>query len=298
MRYWIPPNTGHCWVRRYDMNFFYSIIDLLPFEWAQPGTSLFFKNALLAVILITPLFGLLSTMIVNTRMSFFSESLGHGAFTGMVIGSLAGLVEPLWGAVLFSVVFALLVTITKDRARLSADTIIGVYSAVSIALGLVLATQGSGLSRLSSLLVGDLMSVRPRELFWALLLLVGVVIYWVFASNRLVTLSLHRSIARSRGIRPLASELLFSVVVAIAVTVAIRWVGMLVINALLILPAAVSRNMTGRMSSFTLVSVGLALLCGIAGCILSYYLGCAASALIVLILGVFFGISMLFRHHS
>jgi len=280
------------------MDFFYSIIDLLPFEWAEPGMSLFFKNALLAVILITPLFGLLSTMIVNTRMSFFSESLGHGAFTGMVIGSLAGLVEPLWGAVAFSIVFALLVTVTKDRASLSADTIIGVYSAVSIALGLVLATQGSGLSRLSSLLVGDLMSVRPRELFWALLLLAGVVIYWALASNRLVTLSLHRSIARSRGINPLPAELLFSVVVAVAVTIAIRWVGMLVINALLILPAAVSRNVTGRMTHFTLVSVLLALVCGILGCIGSYYLGCTASALIVLILGGCFGISMLLRRRT
>ena len=276
-----------------DMEFWYRMIDWLPFEWATAGQGLFFKNALLAVALITPLFGLLSTMIVNTRMSFFSESLGHGAFTGMVVGTLAGFAEPLWGAVLFSIVFAALVTVTKARARLSADAIIGVYSAVSIALGLVLATMGSGLSKLSSLLVGDLMSVRPRELFWALLLLAGVTVYWLFAANSLVTLSLHRSIARSRGIRPLRAELLFSVVVAVAVTVAIRWVGMLVINALLILPAAVSRNITGRMGRFTLFSVLIALFCGFAGCIGAYYAGCAASALIVLCLGGCFGLSML-----
>ncbi len=280
------------------MEFWYRLIDLLPFEWATPGQGLFFKNALLAVMLITPLFGLLSTMIVNTRMSFFSESLGHGAFTGMVVGTLAGLTEPLWGAVLFSVVFALLVTVTKVKARLSAETTIGVYSAVSIALGLVLATSGAGLSRLSSLLVGDLMSVRPRELLWALLLLAGVTVYWVFAANPLVTLSLHRSIARSRGVRPFLQELIFAVVVAVAVTVAIRWVGMLVVNALLILPAAVSRNVAGSMGRFTLFSVLAALLCGIAGCIGAYYAGCAASALIVLCLGAAFGVSFLARRRA
>ena len=277
------------------MELWYRLIDLLPFEWAVPGQGLFFKNALLAVMIITPLFGLLSTMIVNTRMSFFSESLGHGAFTGMVVGTLAGLTEPLWGAVLFSVVFALLVTVTKEKAQLSADTTIGVYSAVSIALGLVLATSGSGLSRLSSLLVGDLMSVRPRELLWAFLLLTGVAAYWVFAANPLVTLSLHRSIARSRGVRPFVQELIFAVVVAVAVTVAIRWVGMLVVNALLILPAAVSRNIAGSMGRFTLFSVLAARLCGIAGCIGAYYAGCAASALIVLCLGAAFGASFLVR---
>lgn len=277
------------------MELWYKLVDLLPFEWANPGQTLFFKNALLAVILITPMLGLLSTMIVNTRMSFFSESLGHGAFTGMVAGTLAGFSEPLWGAVLFSVLFALLVTATRERSKLSSDTIIGVYSAVSIALGLVLATMGSGMSKLSALLVGDLMSVRPRELLWAALLLGGVLIYWFFAANRLVTLSLHRSIARSRGIRPFLEELIFAVIVAIAVTVAIRWVGMLVINALLILPAATSRNIAGSMPAFTGLSVLIALLCGIAGCIGAYYIGCAASALVVLFLGGAFGVSMAFR---
>lgn len=280
------------------MEFFYGIIDLLPFEWAQAGQSLFFKNALLAVILITPLFGLLSTMIVNSKMTFFSESLGHGAFTGMVIGSLMGFADPIWGAVLFSILFAVLVIVTKSRVKLSADTIIGVYSAVSIALGLTLATLGGNFSKLNALLVGDLTSIRPSELGWALTLLVLVMLFWVFFANSLNTLGLHRSIARSRGMKPMIPELMFAVVVAVTVTIAIRWVGMLVINALLILPAAVSRNISGDMRKYTLFSVLTALVSGLAGTVGSYYLGCAASALIVLIMGVLFGLSMLSRRHD
>ena len=69
------------------MNFWYSLVDLLPFEWAQSGSMLFMKNALLAILVISPLFGLMSTMVVQSRMSFFSDALGHSAFAGLAIGA-------------------------------------------------------------------------------------------------------------------------------------------------------------------------------------------------------------------
>ena len=90
------------------MSLWYALVDLLPFEWAQPGQMLFMKNALLAILVISPLFGLLSTMVVQSRMSFFSDALGHSAFTGVAIGVLCGLQEPRWAAVSFSLLFSLL----------------------------------------------------------------------------------------------------------------------------------------------------------------------------------------------
>ena len=84
------------------MNFWYWLLSWLPFEWAAPDTMLFMKNALLAVLVVTPLFGLLSTMGVESRMAFFSDALGHSAFTGMAIGALCGLAQPVGAAVLFS----------------------------------------------------------------------------------------------------------------------------------------------------------------------------------------------------
>ena len=84
------------------MELWYALIDLLPFEWAVPGSMYFMKNALLAVLVISPLFGLLSTMVVESKMSFFSDALGHSAFTGMAIGALVGsTIDPLWCAVIF-----------------------------------------------------------------------------------------------------------------------------------------------------------------------------------------------------
>ena len=80
------------------MELWYALVDLLPFDWAQPGSMYFMKNALLAVLVISPLFGVLSTMVVHSRMSFFSDALGHSAFTGMAIGALCGLAQPVGAA--------------------------------------------------------------------------------------------------------------------------------------------------------------------------------------------------------
>ena len=95
---------------------------LEPFHWQ------FMRNALLAVLVISPLFGLLSTMVVTSRMSFFSDALGHSAFTGIAIGTLCGLADPLWMAVLLAAVFALLFTYVRRKSNMASDTVIGVFS--------------------------------------------------------------------------------------------------------------------------------------------------------------------------
>ena len=91
----------------------YNAIDmLLPFQWLS---HTFMKNAFIAILIITPLFGLLSTMVVSNKMSFFADSLGHGAFTGIAVGILLGGIDPMWGATLFSVCFAIAITIIKNN---------------------------------------------------------------------------------------------------------------------------------------------------------------------------------------
>ena len=107
------------------MSIWYAIWDALPFEMLHWD---FMKNALLALLLMAPLFGILSTMIVTGRMSFFSDALGHSGFTGIVVGVLCGAVQPIGWAVGLAVLFALLFSFVRSRSRQSADTIIGVFS--------------------------------------------------------------------------------------------------------------------------------------------------------------------------
>ena len=159
------------------MALWYSLVDLLPFDWAQPGSMFFMKNALLAVLVISPLFGLLSTMVVESRMSFFSDALGHSAFTGIAIGTLCGLADPLWMAVLLAAVFALLFTYVRRKSNMASDTVIGVFSSTAVALGIFIATFGGGsFTQYNSLLIGDILSVEPAKIALLAVILAAVLV--------------------------------------------------------------------------------------------------------------------------
>lgn len=274
------------------MELLYALLSALPFDWLQHG---FMKNAFLAVLLVTPLFGLLSTMVVSNRMAFFSDSLGHGAFTGLAVGVLLGWLSPLLSLVAFSVVFALLITYIKNRSSASTDTIIGVFSSTGIALGLMLMSRGGGFNKYSSYLIGDLLSISPEEIGSLFFVFLAVVLVWALVFNSLLVLSINASFARSRGVAAFLTEGLFASVLAVVVAVSIQWVGLLIINSLLVLPAAAARNIAQDVKSYHLLSVAVALLSGVAGLLLAYYCNMAAGASIVVVAAAIFFLTLLLK---
>ena len=278
------------------MNLWYSIVELLPFQWAQSGSMYFMKNALLALLIVSPLFGILSTMVVTRRMSFFSDALGHSAFTGVAVGSLCGLAEPLWGAVVFAAVLALLFTVVRRRTSLASDTVIGVFSSTAVALGIFLSTFGGGsFTRLNSYLIGDILSVTPGKIAVLLVILLLVLALWGLSFNRLMLSAVHPSLAASRGISVFWQDALFSVAVAVTVTLSMTWVGLLVINSLLVLPAACARNLARNMWQYHLHALLAAVVSGVAGLLTSYYIGSSTGACITLYLAVWFAVSFCLR---
>lgn len=278
------------------MQLWYAIVDLLPFEWAETGKMLFMKNALLAILVISPLFGLLSTMVVQRRMSFFSDALGHSAFTGIAIGALCGLAAPTWCAVALAVVFALLFSLVQYRSNLASDTVIGVFSSTAVALGIFLSTLGGrSFTKFNSLLVGDILSVSPARIGLLALILLAVAALWVLALNRLALSAVHPALADSRGAKPAVVETIFNCVVAVVVALSMTWIGLLVINSLLILPGAMARNIAKNMKQYTLFSLLGAILAGITGLMLSYYIGSSTGASITLVLALFFAVTFAFR---
>ena len=255
------------------MSIWYALVDLLPFEWAVPGEMYFMKHALLAVLVITPLFGLLSTMVVHSRMSFFSDALGHSAFTGMAIGALWGFHEPTWAAVIFAILFALLFNLVRRRTALASDTVIGGFSSTAVALGIFLSTlNGRSFTRFNALLVGDILSVEPVKVGLLALILLLVVLLWLASFNQLMLSAVHPALADSRGVRVFWQETVFSMAIAVVVTLSMTWVGLLVINSLL-----------------------GAVLAGVAGLMTSYYVGGSAGAAITLYLAVWFAVTFLVR---
>ena len=275
------------------MSVWYALVDLLPFEWAQPG---FMKNALLAVLVISPLFGILSTMVVQSRMSFFSDALGHSAFTGIAIGVLCGLAEPMWCAVIFAVAFALLFTYVRRRSNMASDTVIGVFSSTAVALGIFIATLGGGsFTKFNSLLIGDILSGESAKIALLAAILLVVLVLWVCSFNELMLSAIHPALADSRGVKVFWQEAVFSAAIAVVVTVSMTWVGLLVINSLLVLPAAGARNLARNLRQYHLFSLLGAVLAGIAGLLTSYYIGASAGASITLYLAAFFAFTFLFR---
>ena len=279
------------------MELWYSLVSLLPFEWAQPGHMFFMKNALLAVLIIAPLFGLLSTMVVQSRMSFFSDALGHSAFTGIAIGALCGLADPMGAAVVFALVFSLLFTFIRRKSALASDTVIGVFSSTAVALGIFIATLGGGsFTKFNALLIGDILSVESAKLALLAAVLALVLVLWVCAYNTLLLSALHPALADSRGVRVFWQEAVLNAAVAVVVTVSMTWIGLLVINSLLVLPAASARNLARNTRQYHLFSILGALVCAVAGLMLSYYIGASAGAAITLCLAGYFALSMVFRH--
>ena len=278
------------------MELWYSLVELLPFEWAAPGTMYFMKNALLAVLVISPLFGILSTMVVTNRMSFFSDALGHSAFTGIAIGTLCGLADPMWAAILLAAAFALLFTYVQRRSNMASDTVIGVFSSTAVALGIFIATFDSGsFTKFNSLLIGDILSVEPGKIALLAVILLVVIVLWLCSFNGLMLSSVHPALADSRGIQVFWQEAVFSMAIAVVVTVSMTWVGLMVINSLLVLPAAAARNLARNMRQFHLISIAAAVVAGIAGLMTSYELGSSAGASITLYLALWFSITFLLR---
>jgi len=266
---------------------------LLPFSWTEHQ---FMLNALLAVLLVTPLFGMLGTMVVNNKMAFFSDTIGHSALTGIGIGVMMGLNQPLWAMIIFAVFMAAAVSLLKEYTLTSADTVIGVFAAAAVALGIVILSRGGGFNKYSGYLIGDLLSISPGELK-LMLIVTGLFIgYWYYSFNPLMLISIHSSLARSRGINVRWVEIAFVVALAVIVTISIQWVGILIINSLLVLPAATARNFSAGIRQYHFLAILISGVSGITGLILSYYWDTATGATIVLVAAALYVVSLLKKY--
>lgn len=271
------------------MSLWYSIIDFLfPFEWAQYD---FMKNALLGVLLVTPMFGILGTMVVNNKMSFFSDALGHSALTGIAVGVMFGINNTLVSMLAFSILLTIAIINVKNAKTASVDTIIGVFSSSAVALGIVILSYNGGFNKYSAYLIGDLLSISNNDIFILIISFIAVLLIWFTCFNKFLLVSINHTFARSRGVNVKFYEYIFTILVAIIVTISIQWVGILVISSMMILPAASARNISNNIRQYHIYSISIAVISGILGLFLSYHFGCATGATIVLISSVFFALT-------
>ena len=255
------------------------------------------KHALLAILLLTPLLSLFGTMAVNRRMAFFSDALGHSALAGVGLGMILGVQNELISMIVFGILWAVLISRINRTGGASADTIISVFSSTGIAVGLLILSQNGSISKYTALLSGDVLAIDPKDLAWLALALPLGVGAWAILYNRLLLTAVNPALAQSRGVQTKWVEYAFISLVAIAVMLSIRWVGVLLINALLILPAAAARNISRTAAQHALFSVLIGLISGVAGLVAAFYLNTGVGAAVVLCAAICYGLTLPFRRN-
>ena len=197
--------------------------------------------------------------------------------------------------IIFAIGFALLLNYVKNKTTYGADTIISVFSSIAIALGLAILAQTGNFNQYSSYLVGDILSITDTEIIYVFLIAIAVLVFWYFTFNKLNLVSINTTLAKSKGVKTKKIDNIFAILIAIVVMISIRWIGILLINSLLILPAASSRNIAKNMRSYHLYSVFFSLFSGISGVIASYYFNIPTGPMIVIISGCIYFITLITR---
>ncbi len=248
----------------------------------------FMRRAFIAILVITPLLGILGTMIVHKKMAYFSDALGHSALTGIAIGVVLGVMDTNVSMVIFAIIFAFLLNQINRKNLAATDTIISVFASCSTAIGLAILSRGGNFSKYAGILVGDILSITSKEILYLVVIFAVTGVFWCVAVNKLNAISIHPTLAKSRNISVRLVEDIFAVIIALIVTLSIKWIGILLINALLILPAASSRNISSNMREYHGFSVLFSVFSGIIGLVISYFTNVATGPMIVIVASVIY----------
>ena len=277
------------------MNTVYTIINtIMPFDFMQYE---FMKNAFLAILIITPLLALIGVHIVNNKMAFFSDALGHSALTGIAIGSILGITNANISMCIFGAIFAIILNKIRRARILSSDTVISICSSFAVAIGLAILSKNGNFAKYSSYLIGDILSIKLGEIGLILLIFISVILFEIFTSNKMLAISINKTMAKSKNINVELIEDIFSIITALTIMLSIRWVGVLIINALLVIPVASARNISKNAKEYTMYSVIFSLVSGIVGLIVSYYQEISTGPTIVIMSSAIFFITYLMRRN-
>jgi len=291
------------------MSVFYTWLRELITQLAISGTVpriLFYEfviNALFCAIIIGPLLGCVGTMIVAKRMAFFSQAVGNAALTGVAIGVLIGesYTAPYLSMFTFCIVFGILLNYTKSRTRMSTDALIGVFLSISLAIGASLVLFVSARVNthiLESVMFGSILTVNDLDMnvllaVAAITLLVGLPLY-----NRMLLASLNASLAQVRGIKVQLIEYVFIVLVTIITVACVKIIGAVLVEALLLIPAAAARNLSRGLGSFVYNTMIISTLSCFGGILIpmQYDIPVPSGGAIVLVAAAFFIITTIIRN--
>lgn len=275
------------------MSFIYDLIGMIPLESLEP---LFMRQALLALLLLGPMTAMLGIHVLNFRMAFFSDAVGHSAFAGLAAGLILG-APPQAAALVFGVLVGLFIMAVQRRSGLSADASIGIVFSAVVAFGLAVVSRAPNLAReIQQYLYGDVLTVAEGEIIILFLLFLCLCAFELLGWNRLLAMALSPSLARVEGMATGLWQYLFAAILALTVMFCVRVVGVLLVTAMLVVPAAAARNMARDMAGVFWWAIAISTSSCAAGLLLSAqeWLATASGATVILVACLWFAFSALF----
>ena len=275
------------------LDFLSGAAGMLPFECMKLR---FMQEAFLGVLLTAPLAAAAGIQVVNFRMSFFSDAIGHSAFAGVALGLIFGL-SPDLTMPLLALVIGIGIMAMKQRSALSSDTVIGVFFSAVVAFGLALVSRNPNVARdMQVFLYGDILTVTHNDLLYLFLLFCVFFMFQVFAYNRLNAIGIHEQLARTHRIHTAFYQYVYVALLSLVVIFSVKSAGVLLVTALLIVPAASARNLSKSSGMMFWISIIIGVCSGISGLLISAqpWAETASGATIVLCACVIFCISLLF----
>ncbi len=262
----------------------------------------FVINALLCALFIGPVLGGVGTMVVVKRMAFFSQAIGNAAMTGVAIGVMLGesYTEPYVSMFSFCILFGLILNYTKGRTAISSDTLIGVFLSISLAVGaslLLFVSARVNTHILEAVLFGSVLTVSDTDINVLLVVTVAAVAVGVPLFNRLLLASLNPSLASVRGVPVKALEYVFVLLITVLTVACLKIVGAVLVEALLLIPAAAARNVIRSMRGFVFLSMAISTVSCIAGVILpmQFDLPLPSGGAIIMVAASFFVLTTIIR---
>lgn len=239
---------------------------LLPLECMQ---ARFMQQALLGLLLLAPLTAALGVQVVHFRMAFFADAISHSAFAGVALGLLFA-INPHWTLPLFSLIVGLGIISVTRNSDLSSDTIIGVFFSAVIAFGLAVISREPGAARdMQTFLYGDILTLDDSMISWLLLLFAVNVVFQIAGFNHLLYIGSNPVLAAAHQVKVAFWQYLHAALLALVVASSVQAVGVLLVTAMLIVPAAAARNFARSARSMFWWAQGISVFSAMAGLLIS-----------------------------
>lgn len=227
-------------------------------------------DAFMACLLSAITCGIVGSYIVARRMVFLSGGITHASFGGLGLAIYAGF-NPIIGALLFASVASAGVEFASRRGNIREDSAIGIIWSLGMAFGALFMSLTPGYAvELPSYLFGSISLVDSADIKWLTILMVAVIAGTILWGRKIMYITFDEEYARSQGLPVTLISYIMSVVIAITIVLSIKVMGIVLLMSLVTIPTVVANTLTKDYRLITLLAVGTALLCNVAGFVMSY----------------------------